>query len=76
MSVRNALGAGIYMICNSGTFERHFPPRIILVIMHVILLQSSIIYADVIVSAGGLGTQMNTVYPIAEFESWVNQVLN
>lgn len=38
-----------------------FPPRIGLVIMHVILLESIIIYASVIVSAGGPGTHMNAI---------------
>jgi hypothetical protein len=61
MSLQNALGAGLYMICNSGTFQMRFLPRIGLVIMHVVLLQSIILYAGVIVPAGGPGTRMNTV---------------
>jgi hypothetical protein len=61
MSLQNALGAGIYMICNSGTFQMRFLPRIGLVIMHVVLLQSIIMYAGVMAPAGGPGTQLNTV---------------
>lgn len=38
MSLQNALGAGLYIIYNSGTFQMRFLPRIGLVIMHVVLL--------------------------------------
>jgi hypothetical protein len=61
MSLQNALGAGIYMICNSGTFQMRVLPRIGLVIMHAVLLQSIVMYAGVMASAGGPGTQLNTV---------------
>jgi hypothetical protein len=52
MSVRNTLGAGIYMICICNTLERRVIPRIGLVIMYSILLQSIVMYAEVIVSSG------------------------
>lgn len=52
MSVRNTLGAGKYMICMCNTLEWRVLPRIGQVIMYSILLQSIIMYSEVIVSSG------------------------
>lgn len=66
MSVRNTLGAGMYMICICDTLEWRVLPRIDQVIMHSTLLQSIITYAELIVSSGN--GQMKFLWPIEKSE--------